>query len=298
MVVLGEDPGVEIRRDVVTNVHFCQLFVVLHLVIWNLDSLLERNGVVVVTGVDGLGNTRVGTVSTNDHVKLQSLGVVVSHGGGLIIRVVDNIWVLLALWQVDMGDKAVDGFGAVLDGSVSQICVEHFSARHTNVLVRSKGLSDIDLAVGRRDHLHLSDLSVNDLGREVEFINHAQRDGATAWLAVIHLSLENGGFHTCLCENLCRACAGWTATDDCDANLHIECRCAADALLGLPGEERAGGRHNHALVPKGGTHECGRSERGGCRPGRRAGCNECHGVHISSSDLSLLKPVLPQLQIL
>ena len=41
---------------------------------------------------------------------------------------------------------------------------------------------DVDLPVGGGDHLHLGDLAVDDLGRDVELVDHAERDGAAAGL--------------------------------------------------------------------------------------------------------------------
>ena len=44
MVTFWEDPAVEVRRDVVTNVHLSQILIVLHLVSWELDTLLQSQG--------------------------------------------------------------------------------------------------------------------------------------------------------------------------------------------------------------------------------------------------------------
>ena len=48
MVVLGEHPSVEVGGDVVTNVHLSELLVELHLLVGDLDALLESDGVVVL----------------------------------------------------------------------------------------------------------------------------------------------------------------------------------------------------------------------------------------------------------
>ena len=47
---------------------------------------------------------------------------------------------------------------------------------------KKKNIPDVDLPVGRRDHLHLCHFSVDDLGRDVELVDHAQRDGPSAGL--------------------------------------------------------------------------------------------------------------------
>lgn len=36
--------------------------------------------------------------------------------------------------------------------------------------------------VGGGDHLHLGDLPINDICWQIELVDHAQGDGATAWL--------------------------------------------------------------------------------------------------------------------
>eukprot|EP00968_Pinguiococcus_pyrenoidosus_P016466 scaffold1596_cov302-Pinguiococcus_pyrenoidosus.AAC.35 len=61
VVILGEDPSVEVGADIVTHVHLSELLVERHLLIVDLDALLEGDGVVVLAGTDGLGDARVGT---------------------------------------------------------------------------------------------------------------------------------------------------------------------------------------------------------------------------------------------
>ena len=58
----------------------------------------------------------------------------------------------------------------------------YLTTAHANVLCLAESLSNINLAVGGRDHLHLGDLAVDDLCWEVELVDHAEWDGATAWL--------------------------------------------------------------------------------------------------------------------
>lgn len=46
----------------------------------------------------------------------------------------------------------------------------------------SKNSPDVDLPVRGADHLHLRDLAVDDLRRDVELVDHAERDRAAAGL--------------------------------------------------------------------------------------------------------------------
>ena len=56
VVVLREDPGVEVGGDIVAHVHFGQVFVVGHFVVGQANALLEGDRIVVIPGLDGLGN--------------------------------------------------------------------------------------------------------------------------------------------------------------------------------------------------------------------------------------------------
>lgn len=58
----------------------------------------------------------------------------------------------------------------------------HLTAAHANPLSIIEGLAHINLTVGGRDHLHLGDAAVDNLGGEREFVNHADGDGTTAGL--------------------------------------------------------------------------------------------------------------------
>ena len=58
----------------------------------------------------------------------------------------------------------------------------YLSSAHADVLCLTEGLAHIHLSVGRRDHLHLCDFPVDDLGWDVKLVNHAQRNGTSTWL--------------------------------------------------------------------------------------------------------------------
>jgi hypothetical protein len=80
VIVLGEHPCVEVRRYVIADIHLSELLVELHLVVADLDALLEGDGEVVLSGIDGLGYAAVGAVCTDHHVHLAPAGRV-EHGG-------------------------------------------------------------------------------------------------------------------------------------------------------------------------------------------------------------------------
>ena len=90
VVVLGEDPSVEIRGDIVTDVHLGHFFVEFHLLIRDLDALLEGDGEVVKSSVHGLGDTRVGTIGSNNHIDIHGLGNT-STGSLNVFLVVDGV---------------------------------------------------------------------------------------------------------------------------------------------------------------------------------------------------------------
>jgi len=160
VVVLGEDPSVEIRGDIVTDVHLSHLFVESHLVVRDLDSLLEGNGKVVFTGIHGLGDTGVGTIGSDDHVNLHLSGG--SRLGSLeeflVVKSVFGFGSLVVGWDFNSGDKTVDGLGSVFDGTVSEVLVHDFATAHTNVFIGLKSISNGDLGSGRGDKIHSSDL--------------------------------------------------------------------------------------------------------------------------------------------
>lgn len=86
-------------------------------------------------------------------------------------------------------------------------------------------------------------LTVNDGFGEVEFTNHAERDGATAGLGVVELAFEEDGVDALLLgEDLGGARARRTTTDDCDLVLHAQGRRRrGGAEAGLAAHEGRGG---------------------------------------------------------
>ena len=41
MIVFGEDPAIEVRGHIVSDIHLCHVLVIIHLVLWNADALLQ-----------------------------------------------------------------------------------------------------------------------------------------------------------------------------------------------------------------------------------------------------------------
>uniref|UniRef100_J3LH13 Uncharacterized protein n=1 Tax=Oryza brachyantha TaxID=4533 RepID=J3LH13_ORYBR len=88
VVALGEHPPVEVRRDVVADVHLGALLVVLHLVVGDPDALLERDGVLVVAGAHVLGDAGVGAVRAHDRVHLERPLLAAGLAVGAVVVVV------------------------------------------------------------------------------------------------------------------------------------------------------------------------------------------------------------------
>jgi hypothetical protein len=145
VVVLGEDPSVKVGRDVVTDIHLSHLFVELHLLVGDLDTLLESNSKVVLPGIHGLGNTRVCTVTTDDEVDIHGLRGT-SVGSYLVLLVTDGVLFLRSLvvgGDVDAGNKTVDGDGTILNGAVAKELVEDFTTAHANVFVGLQSITNV-----------------------------------------------------------------------------------------------------------------------------------------------------------
>jgi hypothetical protein len=64
----------------------------------------------------------------------------------------------VVLRNIDGGDKALNGFGTVGDGTVAEETVQDFTTAHTNVFVGLEGVSDIHFNVGRGDEFHAANL--------------------------------------------------------------------------------------------------------------------------------------------
>mmetsp|Transcript_14025 Transcript_14025/g.34030 ORF Transcript_14025/g.34030 Transcript_14025/m.34030 type:complete len:292 (+) Transcript_14025:572-1447(+) len=227
VVVLGEHPSVEIGRHVVTNIHLRHFFVKLHFVIRNLDTLLEGNGKIVLSGIHSLCYTRVGTVSADNKVNFHVLGCS-GTGSFLVGLVVDGVLVLRYLVvgrDVDAGDQAIDNFGTVVDGAVAEVSVKDFTTSHTNVLIRFQGLTNINFNTLGGDKIHATDLTVNDALGKIKFADHTEGDGATAGLGIIELALKKNRIDSLfLGKDLGSAGTGRSSPDDGNLVLHVQGR--------------------------------------------------------------------------
>mmetsp|Transcript_76283 Transcript_76283/g.120462 ORF Transcript_76283/g.120462 Transcript_76283/m.120462 type:complete len:339 (-) Transcript_76283:652-1668(-) len=122
MVALGEDPGVEVRRHVLAHVHLGTVLVVIHLLLRNSHTLLEGNGILVVSSLNVLGHSAVGSIRPNDHVHLQCLlltlaGVAVLT---LVVIVGQDIGLVLVFRQGHAHEETVDQGGPILLGTLAQ----------------------------------------------------------------------------------------------------------------------------------------------------------------------------------
>mmetsp|Transcript_25120 Transcript_25120/g.99067 ORF Transcript_25120/g.99067 Transcript_25120/m.99067 type:complete len:205 (-) Transcript_25120:506-1120(-) len=162
MIILGEDPSVEIRRDVVSNVHFGELLVVFHLVLRELDPLLECDRIRVLSRIDGLGHARIRSVRPNDHVNFEDA---LFSLPGLLCAVVRVFNFVLAgtLRHQYFRNEPVDRLRAEVDRAIAEESVKNFSPCHSDILVRLQGSPNVRSPIARRNHLHLSDSAIDDL---------------------------------------------------------------------------------------------------------------------------------------
>ena len=167
MVVLGEDPGIEIRGDVGSDVHLGQIFVVAHLFLRDLDPLLEGDGNVVITGIHGLGDPGVRAVGANDQIDLERLGFS-SGPTSAVIGVMKGVGTFAICPCIDFLNQSVDQGCAEIGGTVAEKGVEHLATAHPDVgvVVVTEGVkTNIHLPIGGRNHFHVSHLSVDDVVR-------------------------------------------------------------------------------------------------------------------------------------
>merc|ERR1719401_2942560 len=71
VVILGKHPGVEVWRDILAHIHLGALLVVVHLVFGYAHALLESDRILVLPGLDHLGDAAVGAVAADDDIDLE-----------------------------------------------------------------------------------------------------------------------------------------------------------------------------------------------------------------------------------
>ena len=216
MVVLGEHPGIEVRRNIRADVHLGQILVIGHLFGRKLDPLLEGDGHVVVPGIHRFGHAGVGTVSADDQVHIEAL-LFAGGAAAAVVGVMKGVGTLSVVTGVDLLDQTVHQRGAEVCGTVAQIGIEHFAAAHADesVVVVSKGIQlDIHLPIGGGDHLHVANLTVDDVVRQVKFLNHAERNCSTTGFGVIQLAFKQPGLDSGFGQNFSGTGSAGTATDN------------------------------------------------------------------------------------
>ena len=80
----------------------------------------------------------------------------------------------------------------------------------------------------------MTHLAIDDSLRDVEFTDHAKRDGTSTWLSVVHLTFEHDGVNsTLLGEDFGSTGSRWTSSDDSDLVLHVHVGSVrSDGILG------------------------------------------------------------------
>ena len=167
VVVLGEDPTVEIWRDIVTDVHLSHFFIELHLLVRDLDAFLECDGEIVGSSIHGFGNARVRAISTNNQINVHRFRHA-SRGTLLVFLVVDGVLVLRDLVvsrDVNAGNKTVDDLGTSCDSTVAEVFVENLTTAHTDVFVGLEGLTNVDLDTSWGDQIHLTNLCEEEMNQ-------------------------------------------------------------------------------------------------------------------------------------
>mmetsp|Transcript_101268 Transcript_101268/g.123990 ORF Transcript_101268/g.123990 Transcript_101268/m.123990 type:complete len:327 (-) Transcript_101268:164-1144(-) len=285
VIALGEDPGIEVRRDILADVHLCSFLVVVHLLLRDLHALLEGNGILIVSSLNILSHTAIGTICSDDHIHFQSLLHTLSSVTLLVLIVIvsQDIGLTLLLRQSHTHEKSIDQGGSILLGPLPQEVIQHLTPDHADVFIILQGLANLNLLVGRGNHGHLTHLSVYNILWQVKLINHAQRNGATTWLAVVHLSLDEVGFHSILGQLI--SCTGpsratthhghtqFSALGEVDAGAHHHFGAAQRSFRtrwqhALPLHQAAA---TAATAGRGGgqAHRC---EAAGSEAGAGAGC--------------------------
>ena len=121
--------------------------------------------------------------------------------------------------RVDLLDKTVDQGCAELGSPVAHESIEDLSAAHADIgiIVVPEWIKlDINLLVGGGYHLHVSNLAVDNRFRQIEFLDHAKRNGSPTGFGIVELSLKQPGADASLGKNF--SCAGSARTTSDDGN--------------------------------------------------------------------------------
>mmetsp|Transcript_68929 Transcript_68929/g.162082 ORF Transcript_68929/g.162082 Transcript_68929/m.162082 type:complete len:332 (-) Transcript_68929:159-1154(-) len=277
MITLGEHPCIEVWRNIVSHIHLSTVLVVVHLVFRDLHALLECDRVLVIAGLDVLGNTAVCAISADHNIHLQSFLLSLARIAFRLVIVVEgqHVRFVFLLRQGHAHEESVDQGCTVLLCSLPKEVIKHLPANHTNELIILQCLPNLDFLVRGRDHGHLSHLTVHNVFRQAKLINHAERDSTPARLAVVQLALNQVGLNAFLGQCVRCACSSRTSSDHSYAQLaafgegrastnHNFCVCQRSRLLLHLGRIAALGQGRTVLAPAARRTNC------------TQGCNSCH----------------------
>mmetsp|Transcript_24051 Transcript_24051/g.56996 ORF Transcript_24051/g.56996 Transcript_24051/m.56996 type:complete len:307 (-) Transcript_24051:119-1039(-) len=255
MIALGEDPGVEVGRHIISDVHLGPVLVVFHLVLRDAHALLESDGILVVACLDVLCDAAVCPVSANDNIDFKRLLLDLASIACLISELVEgeDVRLVLVLRDGHAHEETVDQRGTVLLGPLSEEVIKNLAADHADELVILECLTDLDLLIGRRDHGHLFDLTIHNVLGKAELVDHAERDGATARLAVVELSLDKVSLDSLLGQGIRRTGTRGPSTNHRHSELATlrERRACAHNHLGIGQRARLGHLGSAAALGQG-----------------------------------------------
>ena len=162
---------------------------------------MEGDSHVVIAGIHGFGNAAIGTISPDDQIHLKAFG---GPGGRTIavVGVLECVRPLALRSGLDLGDQAIYKDSSEVGGSIAQEGIHHFPAAHADVLILVVEV-DLHFTVGGGDHPHVADFAVDDAFGQVELLDHAEGDSATAGLGVVELALKDPGLNSCFRQNFC-----------------------------------------------------------------------------------------------
>ena len=118
---------------------------------------------------------------------------------------------------VDFLNQSIHQRGAQVSCTVAQVGVKHLTAAHADVgvVVVTKGIEfDVHFPIGRGDHFHVADLAVDDVVRQVKFLDHAKRNRTTTGLGVVQLAFKQPGLDSSFGKNFGSAGSARTAADN------------------------------------------------------------------------------------
>ena len=107
VVVFGEDPGVKVGGNVVAHVHFSHVIVIRHFVFGQANTLLERDRVVIIPGINFLSNTGIGTICPDDYIHIHCLCYPLS-ATFCVVNVMDSVGVGIVFGNIEFMNCGID----------------------------------------------------------------------------------------------------------------------------------------------------------------------------------------------